>query len=47
VGLASGAFTCVTCYIGIIFVYPYGGILTAVAYLTATGQLRTAAKGIQ
>ena len=44
VGLASGAFTCVTCYIGLIFVYPYGGILTAVAYLTATGQFRTASE---
>ena len=46
VGMASGLFTCVTCYIGIIFVYPFGGVLTAVAYLMATGQFRTAAKGI-
>ncbi len=46
VGMASGLFACVTCYIGIILVYPFGGILTAVAYLTATGQLRTPGKGI-
>ena len=39
VGLASGLFACVTCYVGIILVYPFGGILTAVAYLMATGQL--------
>lgn len=45
VGLASGLFTCATCYVGIIFVYPYGGVLTAVAYLTATGQFRTSPKG--
>jgi phage FluMu protein Com len=46
VGLVSGMFTCVTCYIGIIFVYPYGGVLTAVAYLTATGQFRAEPKGL-
>jgi len=46
VGLASGLFTCVTCYVGIILVYPFGGILTAVAYLMATGQLRVPAKGV-
>lgn len=46
VGFASVLFACVTCYIGIIFVYPFGGILTAMAYLTATGQLRTQAKGL-
>jgi phage FluMu protein Com len=46
VGMASGLFTCVTCYIGIIFVYPFGGILTAVAYLMATGQQRTGPKGM-
>lgn len=46
VGLASLLFTCVTCYVGIILVYPFGGVLTAVAYLMATGQLRLPAKGI-
>jgi phage FluMu protein Com len=46
VGLASGLFTCVTCYVGIILVYPFGGILTAVAYLMATGQLRVPPKAI-
>jgi hypothetical protein len=32
--------------VGIILVYPFGGILTAVAYLIATGQLRVPAKGV-
>ena len=45
VGMASGMFACVTCYIGIILVYPFGGILTAVAYLMATGQLPHAGEG--
>lgn len=46
VGIASALFACLTCYIGIILVYPYGGVLIAVAYLTATGQFRTEAKGL-
>lgn len=46
VAMASGLFTCATCYVGIIFVYPYGGVLTAVAYLTATGQFRIEPKGM-
>jgi phage FluMu protein Com len=46
VGMASGLFTCATCYVGIIFVYPYGGVLTAVAYLTATGQFRAEPQGM-
>lgn len=44
VGMASGLFMCLTCYIGIILVFPFGGVLKAVAYLTATGQFRTEAK---
>lgn len=46
VGMASGVFMCLTCYIGIILVYPFGGVLTAVAYLTATGQFRADAKWV-
>jgi len=45
VGFASAVVVICTCLIGTIFVYPFGGILTALAYLTATGQLRTPAKG--
>ena len=35
---AGGMFVCVTCGIGSIFFYPFGGMVGAVIYLMATGQ---------
>jgi hypothetical protein len=46
VGLACAVFVVVTCLLGGILVYAIDSILTALAYLMATGQLRTPAKGI-